>query len=734
MREATQTPAPDTQLFRDVFKASPIGIAVENLDGQPLFVNPAFCSMLGFSEQELRSKHCVDFSPPEDAEKDWALFQQLQAGSIDHYQLEKRYFRRDGSLMWGRLSVSLLNSRPSSLVLAMIEDITDKRAGLDREHSLLEMMSSITEQMSAAVTRCSRDFRYLWVNQAYADWIQCPVSEVVDRPISDVLGKEAFNSLLPYFKRVLLGETVQYEQQTNFQGIGRRWVSATYTPTFDPDGTTDGWVAVVLDVTDRKRAEETRFRHAAIVESYEDAIISKDLAAVITGWNVGAEHIFGYEEDEVIGQPITILIPPELWEEENRILERLRAGGRIEHYETKRIAKTGKQVDVSLTIGPIKDSTGKIVGFSKIAHDITQRKQAEKALRELNRTLEAQAELLQSREELLKVFVKHVPAAVAMLDRNMCYLQVSDRWCADYSVENSHVLGRSHYELFPDIPQRWKETHRRALEGEILRADEDRWDREDGTTVWIRWELRPWRTPSGIVGGILILAEDITRRKQAEQTLADMSRKLIESQEQERTRIGRELHDDIVQRLALLAIQLEQLQDDPIEIRNRLRELKNYTVEISHDVQTLSHELHDSKLAYLGVVASIKGWCREFGQQQRIDIDFQHAVSSALPLEIGLCLFRVLQEALHNATKYSGVPRIEVRLTEYSGEVELVVSDLGKGFDIEAARHGKGIGLLSMEERVKLVNGVIAIQTKPSGGTSVRVRVPIRTAQNPQCA
>src|SRR6516162_2951177 len=118
---------PDTHLFRDVFNASPIGIVVENLEGQPLFVNPAFCSMLGFSAEEIRSKHCVDFSPPEDAEKDWALFQQLRAGSIDHYRLEKRYFRRDGSFVWGKLSVSLLGNRPDPLVLAMVEDITEKK-------------------------------------------------------------------------------------------------------------------------------------------------------------------------------------------------------------------------------------------------------------------------------------------------------------------------------------------------------------------------------------------------------------------------------------------------------------------------------------------------------------------------------------------------------------------------------------------------------------------------------
>ena len=127
MQETSQPPLTlTTQIFRDVFDASPIGIAVENMEGQPLFVNPALCSILGFSEDELCGKHCVQFSPPEEAERDWSLFQQLRAGSIDHYQLEQRYFRRDGSLVWGSLRVSLLNSYPSRLGVAMVEEITEK--------------------------------------------------------------------------------------------------------------------------------------------------------------------------------------------------------------------------------------------------------------------------------------------------------------------------------------------------------------------------------------------------------------------------------------------------------------------------------------------------------------------------------------------------------------------------------------------------------------------------------
>src|SRR5262249_55432529 len=119
----------------------------------------------------------------------------------------------------------------------------------------------------------------------------------------------------------------------------------------------------------------------------------------------------------------------------------------------------------------------------------------------------------------LKIFVKNVPAGVAMLDREMRYLQVSDRWCADYGVESSRLLGRSHYEVFPDVPERWKEVHCRALKGETLRAEEDHWDRARGGTSWLRWEIRPWKTPLGNVGGILIFAEDITYRKHADEAL-----------------------------------------------------------------------------------------------------------------------------------------------------------------------------------------------------------------------
>ena len=132
-------------------------------------------------------------------------------------------------------------------------------------------------------------------------------------------------------------------------------------------------------------------------------------------------------------------------------------------------------------------------------HAIDKLRESETALQQANRVLEEQTTLLQTREELLKTFVKHVPAAVAMLDRDMRYLQVSDRWCADFSLDSSQLLGRSHYEIFLDLPERWRQIHRRCLEGETLRAEEDPWDRAGGTT-WLRWEIRPWQNQDGCAG------------------------------------------------------------------------------------------------------------------------------------------------------------------------------------------------------------------------------------------
>jgi PAS domain S-box-containing protein len=348
----TQVATADDQIFYDAFKASPIGIAVEDMEGRPLFANAALCSMLGLSEEEMRDKHCTDFSPPEDAAKDGALFAQLRQGSIDHYHLEKRFFKKDGTLIWGRLSISLMQNAAGSnpLVVAMVADVTEKRA-----------------------------------------------------------------------------------------------------------------------------AEE--------------------------------------------------------------------------------------------------------------------------------------------------------------------------------------------------------------------------------------------------------------KLRQSEAKLQMLTGQLIQAQEVERAWVARELHDDVSQRLALLVVSLDHLEQyfpASAEFRQELGKARKEVEDLGKDIQGLSHRLHSSKLEITGLARAAGSFCKELSERQKVEIDFHSEnVPKELSKEVSLCLFRVLQEALQNATRHSGSRNFQVSLTVESDEIHLSVRDSGSGFDPAEAMKGRGLGLTSMQERLKLVNGNLSIDSQPHAGATIQARVPL---------
>jgi signal transduction histidine kinase len=232
----------------------------------------------------------------------------------------------------------------------------------------------------------------------------------------------------------------------------------------------------------------------------------------------------------------------------------------------------------------------------------------------------------------------------------------------------------------------------------------------------------------GSFAGFIGSAIDVTDQKLAKEALESVSGRLIEAQEKERSRIARDLHDDICQRLALLSMELEQANRNgaPPSTKRKLEEMRQHCSEITGDVQSLSHQLHSSKLEYLGIVAAIRSFCKEFAKQHDRTIDFRDEnVPMHLPRDISLCLFRVAQEALHNAVKYSGASRFSVDVRGMAEEVQLVVSDAGTGFDVEEAKRNRGLGLVSMQERIHLVHGRFNVESSPGRGTKIVAVVPV---------
>jgi len=285
--------------------------------------------------------------------------------------------------------------------------------------------------------------------------------------------------------------------------------------------------------------------------------------------------------------------------------------------------------------------------------------------------------------------------------------------------------------IHPDDSNRCLQTYTEAFNRRESFEMHYRVRRQDGEYRWVLDDGVPRFDPDGAFAGYIGCCIDITERQLAEESLATIGRRLIEAHETERTWIGRELHDDINQRLALLAIDLDRW-NQKISTSDEVAELVRHTQarirEIAQDVQGLSHRLHSSKLDYLGLATAARSFCRELSEKTKVEIVFGHAgVPRTLSKEVSLCLFRVLQEGLQNAVKHSGVRSFTVDLQGTEESIELTVTDNGNGFEEQDAFTRHGLGLISMRERLQLVHGELSVKSQPGAGTTIRARVPLKT-------
>ena len=222
---------------------------------------------------------------------------------------------------------------------------------------------------------------------------------------------------------------------------------------------------------------------------------------------------------------------------------------------------------------------------------------------------------------------------------------------------------------------------------------------------------------------------DVTASRQTEAKLRDLSGRLIAAQEEERSRVARELHDGLNQRMALLSIELEQLGpevDKPRAIRERLQKLQNQVQEISADIHRLSYKLHPSKLDHLGLSAAIRSLCKEMTDSGDLKVDLQQkGLRSDTQKDVTLCVFRIVQESLRNCSRHSGAHSAHVFLEQTRNMIRLTVSDNGCGFDPDSDQVKQGLGFISMKERLRLVDGDLVIHSQPLRGTRIEVRVPL---------
>ena len=387
-----------------------------------------------------------------------------------------------------------------------------------------------------------------------------------------------------------------------------------------------------LQEAERKSAERVTGLLAAIVDSSDDAIVSKSLDGFVTSWNKSAERLFGYTAEEAVGQHITLIVPADRRHEESTILEQLKRGKRVDHFETVRMHKDGKMLDVSLTISPVKDAAGSVVGASKVARDITERKRTERALNES--------------EERLRTLADGLETQVRVRTQEL-------------EQRNTEVL------------------------------------------------------------------------QQSEQ-LRELSNRLLQTQDDERRRIARELHDSAGQIVTALGLNLasitHHLGQEPL-IGKAVEESRELIQQLSKEIRTMSYLLHPPLLDENGLLEAIRWYMQGLTERSGLNIELTISENfGRLAGEIELAVFRIVQECLTNIHRHSASKTATIRLSRTAESVSLQIQDEGKGISaemlarIQAQR--SGVGITGIRERVRHFRGVMDIQSS-GRGTKISVTFPI---------
>jgi PAS domain S-box-containing protein len=338
--------------------------------------------------------------------------------------------------------------------------------------------------------------------------------------------------------------------------------------------------------------------------------------------------------------------------------------------------------------------------------------------------------LVRESEERFRLIARAAPVIIWMSDADKRGTYINESWTQITGHRQEVALSDDWMQwLHPDDREPFLATYSLAFDQRVPFHAEYRLQRHDGEFRWMYAQGVPRYDTQQTFAGYIGSSVDITERKTAEAVLSTLSQRLLEAQEQERTRLARELHDDINQRLAVHLWSLEsvkqRLKGASPDLEKQLEKITAAAAALMKDLQRLSHRLHSSNLQTLGLDVAAHEMCRELAEQSGMPIEFRSAGTAAVPEDLSVCLYRVLQEAVQNALKHSGSPHLAVSLERSDQAITLTVQDGGSGFELQKALNGRGLGLISMKERLKLVEGQLTIETRSPGGTTIRARVPL---------
>jgi len=635
-----------------------------------------------------------------------------------------------------------VDARGNKAVLEANRDITERKRAEETLRESEQRYRQLFGQMTEAFALLEPvydergkpcDGRYLEANPAFEIHSGLPRTRVLGRTI-----REVFPDIDPFwieaYEKAATGEPVYFEKYLPQLG---KWfeVSAFRAPQCQ--------VGVMFtDITERKRAEAQNLLLAAAIEQAAETVVITDRDAKIQYVNPAFTRTTGYARAEVMRQSTRILKSGHHGAKFYHEMWATLTAGKIWRGEFTNRRKDGSLYTEEATIAPVRDASGETINYIAIKSDITERKRGEIALRES--------------EMMLRFFVQHAPAAIAMLDREMRYLVVSERWMSDFRLGEGDIRGLSHYDVFPEVPERWKEVHRRCVAGAVERCQEDPFPRTDGSVDWVSWEARPWRRADDSIGGIIIFSELITERKQAE-----MEIRLLNAQLEQRVRQRTAELETANRELEAFAYSVSH------DLRAPLRGIDGWSMALvedyAHCLDAQGHQYLDrvrSEAQRMGMLiddllqlsrfsrgdmvlttvdlTALAGRITARLKEAHPDRCIEFVIAPQLQCVGDARLLEVaLTNLLDNAVKFTGqctMARVEVGETVYEGSPAFFVRDNGAGFDMAYAQMlfapfqrlhkatdfpGTGIGLATVQRVIHRLGGRIWAEARVGAGATL---------------
>jgi len=644
-------------------------------------------------------------------------------------QVKYRVARTDGSLMWAEKTARAFFDEQGrmSRVVGMIADITDRKQA--------EEMLRASEERFRLAAQAGKMFAYEW--DVATDVIVRSAESThilgIDAA-TPITGEQILARIPPEDRERLTAAVAKLSPQNPSLQISYRmvrpdgtvtWVERNSRAYFDSQGKMLRIIGMVADITDRKRMEDaarqSEERYRRIVETTNEGIWLLDAEFHTSFVNRQMAQMLGYEPEEMLGRSVLDFYFPEDADHKREVLAR-RKEGLIEHFDERLRRKDGSELWVRMAANPLYKDNGEFDGAMAIECDITEQRLADAALRES--------------EQRFRLMADTTPAMIWMSGTNKLCTFFNQSWLNFTGRSMEQELGDGWAEgVHADDLERCLRIYSSAFDSRKNFEMEYRLRRHDGEYRWIADHGVPRFGSNGMFCGYIGSCIDITERKISELALHELTGRLIHAQEKERARIAREIHDDLTQRMAMLEITLVEFKQKTPGLsssdRKQLHNIAQVASEISSDLHNLSHRLHPVTLDLQGLVAATGGLCRELSRQHGLQIKFVHQnISRKIPKAQALCLFRIVQEALRNVVKHSKAVEAKVELCGHRDRIDLCISDSGTGFSSESAQTKRGLGLISMRERLRLIGGHLAVESEPSCGTQIHVRVPLSSMRS----